>query len=671
MKKILFLLILTTFCLTLISPQHNFAQHFVDGQIPDTFLAGHTSNVNSVTFSPDGETIASGSTDATVKLWDVATGTLKATLERHIDFFSPEARNSVAFRPDGRTIASGSLDETVKLWDVATGTLKATLEGHTDLVRSVAFSPDGRTIASGAGDYVESDDPISRQGTLYYPVSVRDATVKLWDVATGTLKATLEGHTGPVNSVAFSPDGRTIASGSDGRFYYTPTAHGDFFTITRGTIKLWDVATGTLKHTLKLYKRFDNLEKQSAFRGTGRSYGIIYDVAFSPDGKTIASTHRDYSIVSHEVTNWWSSERFWVLLYAQLAVDAHGNMPFRSRMIRDYHVTETYRDVIHLWDVASGSLKATLEGHTDSVNSVAFSPDGSIIASGSADATVKLWDVSRPFQSRVPKATLSEHGRSVSSVAFSPDGTRLASGCDDNVVRLWIALPLGNNDGVANIADLVEVAQNFGQVGQNNADINGDGIVNVVDLILVAVALGEVAAAPAAHAQALSMLTAEEVEQWLIEAKQLQTEDPMYVQGVLFLEQLLALLSPKETVLLANYPNPFNPETWIPYQLATSADVMLTIYDINGHVVRALDLGHRAAGIYQRRGRAAYWDGRNAQGEPVASGGLFLYAYHRRLHGNAEDVNTKIAPLIRYRAFRQGVSMAPCLFCQDLRRISR
>ena len=169
----------------------------------------------------------------------------------------------------------------------------------------------------------------------------------------------------------------------------------------------------------------------------------------------------------------------------------------------------------------------------------------------------------------------------------------------------------------------MEVAQNFGQVGKNNADINGDGIVNIVDLILVAVALGEVAGAPGAHVEAFSMLTTEEVEQWLIEAKHLQTEDPTYLQGILFLEQLLILLTPKETALLANYPNPFNPETWIPYQLATSVDVMLTIYDINGHIVRALDLGHRAAGIYQNRSRAAYWDGRNAQGESVASGVYF------------------------------------------------
>ena len=223
-----------------------------------------------------------------------------------------------------------------------------------------------------------------------------------------------------------------------------------------------------------------------------------------------------------------------------------------------------------------------------------------------------------------PKATLSDHGAPVESVVFSLDGSLLASGSLDGAIRLWKALPPANGDGVVNRADLIEVAQNFGQVGENDADINGDGVVNIIDLILVAVVLGEVAGAPAVQAEASSLLTAAEVTQWLREAKQLQNEDPNYIRGILFLEQLLATLTPKKTVLLANYPKPFNPETWIPYQLAKSADVTLTIYAVDGQAVRQLALGHQAADVYQSKSRAAYWDGRNAVGEPVASG-LYFY----------------------------------------------
>ena len=180
-----------------------------------------------------------------------------------------------------------------------------------------------------------------------------------------------------------------------------------------------------------------------------------------------------------------------------------------------------------------------------------------------------------------------------------------------------------NNDGVVNIQDLVLVASRFGETGENDADVNGDGVVDIRDLIKVAAALDNAAAAPSLHPQALAMFTATDVRQWLSEAQSLNLTDITSQKGILFLTQLLAALIPKETALLANYPNPFNPETWIPYQLARPADVTLTIYAVSGRVVRQLSLGHQPAGIYKDKARAAYWDGRNSVGEPVASGVYF------------------------------------------------
>ena len=180
-----------------------------------------------------------------------------------------------------------------------------------------------------------------------------------------------------------------------------------------------------------------------------------------------------------------------------------------------------------------------------------------------------------------------------------------------------------NGDGTVNILDLVSIASSFGQTGETAADLNGDGAVNIQDLVLAAGAIGNDAAAPALHTESIGMLTSAEVKQWLSQAQQLALADLTSQRGILFLEQLLAAMVPKETLLLANYPNPFNPETWIPYQLSKPAAVMITIYAANGHIIRQLSLGHQPAGVYQSRSRAAYWDGRNSVGEPVASGVYF------------------------------------------------
>ena len=500
-------------------------------------LEGHTHYVLALAFSPDGHTLASGSRNGNIRLWNTDTGEYKLTLEGHTDGVT-----CLAFSPNGSTLASGSWDDTVRLWDAETGQHLQTLEEHTDGVRSVVFSPDGSTLASGGYDNM----------------------LRLWDAETGQHKPALEGHTDYIRSVVFSPDGRTLASGSYDR-----------------TLRLWDVETGEHKLTLE-----------------GHTDGVL-TVAFSSDGRTLASG--------------------------------------------------SYDRTIRLWDVETEQHLQTLEGHTSDVTSVAFSPDGRTLVSGGEDNTfllyddtVRLWDA----ETGQYLQALRGHTDGVTSVAFSRDGRTLASGSYDNTIQVWELTPAMptvepsqtvtsvsepaqlegdlNADGVVNIQDLVLVASQFGQTGQHTADINEDGVVNIQDLVLVAGAFDTTASAPAAHSQVVEPLTAGEVQRWLRGAKQLEHTDSTMIRGIVVLKDLLALLTPAETALLHNYPNPFNPETWIPYQLKTPTEVRIAIYDPRGVLVRELSLGYQVAGRYTSRARAAYWDGRNTVGEPVASG-LYFY----------------------------------------------
>ena len=182
-----------------------------------------------------------------------------------------------------------------------------------------------------------------------------------------------------------------------------------------------------------------------------------------------------------------------------------------------------------------------------------------------------------------------------------------------------------NRDGRVSILDLILVSQQLGKRVPANSpvDVNGDGIVSILDLIRVSQEIGNTTG-PAAPAAGAESVDAAPIAAWIAQARLEDDGSLAFKEGIENLQKLLASLIPEETALLANYPNPFNPETWIPYQLSESAEVTLTIYDINGQLIRRLAVGYQAAGMYQSRSRAVYWDGRNQLGESVASG-LYFY----------------------------------------------
>ncbi len=243
------------------------------------------------------------------------------------------------------------------------------------------------------------------------------------------------------------------------------------------------------------------------------------------------------------------------------------------------------------------------------------------------DGRLSVTSTTTDTNGRARSTLILRHYLGVNAVEVSADGIESKCLFHTTISTLDRLLLVDvNGDGRVDILDLVSVASEFGSAGTDlAADVNGDGTVNLLDLVSVAGMLGQTAAAPSAHLQASEMLTAVEVRQWLTDAKSLEVRDPIMKKGIMMLEQLLVSLTPKETELLANYPNPFNPETWIPYRLAEDAFVTLTIYDGSGRLVRTLDVGHQVAAVYESRSKAIYWDGKNELGERVASG---VYFYH-------------------------------------------
>lgn len=392
---------------------------------PLSLLTGHTDSVRTVKYSADGKTLASGSSDNTIRLWDPHSGQNVRVLKGH-----QTAIRDIAFSRDGLTLASiGSNDKSVRLWNVKTGKLKAILKGCSTDILSLAFSPDGETIAAGeingtvtllstktkklittlVGHRLAPSDITEPGSVLSLAFSPdgetlasgsRDTTIRLWNTKTAHHKVTLTGHNGRVTTIVFSSDGNIIASGAS----YTHWS-------SDSTIRLWDATTG--RH-----------------RSTIQTLTLTYKLAFSPDNETLVSISGGKDI------HIWNTKTG--KLKADLTAQRKSNYPKSvfSDSKRKIYVNDdgTYT----LLDVKTGKQKPILKDFHSPIRhpeyppkSLGFSPDGKTIAIQDGNS-VWLWDV----ETDTHKATLSGHKKHIASIKFSPDGQFLST-AERESIRLW------------------------------------------------------------------------------------------------------------------------------------------------------------------------------------------------------------------------------------------
>ncbi|MEU9608820.1 hypothetical protein [Streptomyces sp. NPDC048057] len=392
-------------------------------------LAGHGHAVTSVVFSADGRTLATGSWDLTVRLWNVADPRRASGLGRAIDGHTSSV-TSVAFSPDGLMLASAAEDRTIRLWSVADPRrpepVGHPLTGHTRSVTSMAFSPDGHALVSGGSDRAVRVWTGHRRVLTGHRRVVRsvafgadgrtlatasgDGTARLWNVADPArprpLGPPLTGHDGTVWAVALSPDGRTLATGGKDR-----------------TVRLWNVT--------------DPARPTPLGKPLVGHTDVVLSLAFSPDGDVLATAGEDGTARLWDV-NEPARPR---LLGAPL--HGHDGAVWSVAFSPDGRTLATASEpkVVRLWDVAdpgrASPIGRPLVGHVSAVFTVRFSPDGRTLASAGSDERVRLWHVADPKRPRPAGPPLTSHSGAVWAVAFSPDGDTLATAGNDQSVRLW------------------------------------------------------------------------------------------------------------------------------------------------------------------------------------------------------------------------------------------
>jgi WD40 repeat protein len=371
-------------------------------------LAGHQASVSAVAISPDGRLIVSGSADKSLKIWELESGVERMTLTGHSSYVT-----SVAISADGRWIISGSDDKSLKRWDLATGSEQLTYNSHTAAVTAVAITPDGREVVSAS----------------------KDTTLKVWDLETGSVRLTLAGHKKEVSTIAITPDGKRIVSASrdwthktwdlkTGRELNTRPGHGPVAVMPDGK----RVFSGS-KDRVTHFGMWDLDGKSEDIQFEGYHGSMAAGIAITPDGRSALTASGDHSLKTWDIENRCEKYSFWHSSFVTaVAISPDG----------EHAVSASADKTLKLWNLKLGDKPARLPGHEYSfgeINALAVTGDGRWAVSASGDRTLKVWDV----QTGLERSAFTGHTETVQTVALTPDGQMAisASGPGSNEVIAW------------------------------------------------------------------------------------------------------------------------------------------------------------------------------------------------------------------------------------------
>ena len=605
-------------------------------------LDGDTRSVYSVVFSPDGRTLASAGSDGHIKLWAVSNWTLLGTLQNRATVYNLD------FSPDGKALASTG-HGAVTLWSVESGEEITSLMGHSDWVKGAAFSPDGKTLVSGGDDgtvrveniasYLQTLQQREMVRLIYFlprnRIAQQDIDTKLDTLIKDVQQfyaEQMQNHGFGRKTFTFETDttGNAVVHHVNGKFTDAYYDNGTLEKIIEEIEERFSLSTNL--YLISIDTGSEKIDVQ--WCGKGGIHGMTGGKAVVPASGGCFVGDQGIDTAAHELGHAFGLDHdfrndAYMMSYgsdpAQLSYCA-------AEWLNVHRYFNTHQTSFNEPTAITMLTPLALPSNAIRFRFEAADADGLhqaqlIIPTAKGDPAdgVKLHSC-KALDSEISQIELTT---TEVTPGFATEVTLRVIDVYGNFMQETYPISANdiayvdvNGDGVMDVDDLVVVALHFGTAtvrrADPNPDVNNDGVVNREDLLLVVEALESQESTPAAPT-----LIADNLQRWIFEAKRRNYRDAALQSGIAVLEQLLTQFHPTETALLPNYPNPFNPETWIPYQLATPADVSLSIYAVNGQIVRQLALGHQSAGVYQSQSKAVYWNGRNEQGERVASGVYF------------------------------------------------